>query len=114
MATIVTGVGYPGTISTASGGKVTAATPTTTPQQVIGPRPERQSIVFANPGSVAVFVYPLLLASGLPNSPSVASPQGSFQVLGGGLLTITGECQLAWGAFAASGTGAITIMESNV
>jgi hypothetical protein len=70
--------------------------------------------MFHNCGSVALFVYPLTLASGLPNSPSVASPQGSFQVMPGGLLTISGECQLAWGAFAASGSGSLTISESNI
>jgi hypothetical protein len=114
MATIVTGVGSPGTISTATGGKVSGATVGTVGAQVIAGNPARQSIIFHNPGTTNVSVYPLLNATGGTNSPSSGNPAGSFQVLPGGLITITGECQGAWGAWGASATNYLTIMQSNL
>jgi hypothetical protein len=111
MSLILQGVGASGSVGPTSGGKVSAASPKTVPATVVAGNPARQSITFANPGSVAVFVYPTINAAGGPNSPSAAAPQGSFQILPGGLLTISGECQLSWGAFVGSVTGALTIME---
>jgi len=114
MTMILVGVGSPGTISSANGGKVTGVLVVTTGGQVIAANPPRQSITFHNPGTTNVFVYPMLNATGGANSPSSANPSGSFQVLPGGLITVTGECQGAWGAFGASATNYLTIMESNV
>jgi hypothetical protein len=114
VATVFVGVGSPGTVSTANGGKVSAVNPTTSPGQVIAANPPRQSLIFHNPGTTNIFVYPLLNATGGVNSPSSGNLGGSFQVLPGGLITITGECQGAWGAFGASATNYLTIMESNV
>jgi hypothetical protein len=114
MAAINTIVGFPGTISSASGGKVTAAAPSPVGQQVVGLNTARQSLIFHNPGTVALFVYPTVNAAGGVNSPSNTSLQGSFQVLPGGMLTVTGEIQTPWGAFSASGVGSLTISESNI
>jgi len=94
----------------------------TTPQNVISGNPARQSMVFHNPGSVDVFIFP---NSGYANvsavsrtvfAPTTSALGGCFRVYGnGGSLTITGECQLGWGAFSASGSGnPLTVMESNV
>jgi hypothetical protein len=113
---INTSVGSPGTVSSASGGKVTAQNAiTTVGAQVVAQNPQRVSIVFHNPGANNIFVYPLVNALGGVNAPTNAAPGGSFEVFPGGLLTISGECQTAWGAFANTGTtNALTIMESNL
>ena len=113
MATIITGVGSPGTVSGANGGKLTASNPRTTGAQVLAANPARQSIIFHNPGPTNVFVYPMLNATGGVNAPTNVNPAGAFIVMAGGLLTVSGECQGSWGAFSASGTGDLTIMETN-
>jgi hypothetical protein len=113
MAQIIAFVGSPGTISGANGGKVWAANPGNTGTQVLASNTARQSIIFHNPGPTNVFVYPMLNATGGANSPTNINPSGSFLVMPGGLLTVSGECQGSWGAFSASGTGDLSIMESN-
>jgi hypothetical protein len=100
-------------VGPANGGKVTASNPSTVPGQVLAANPARQSIVFHNPGPTNVFVYPLLNAIGGANAPTNVNPAGAFIVMPGGLLTVSGECQGSWGAFSASGTGDLTIMETN-
>jgi hypothetical protein len=107
-------VGSPGTASIANGGKVYAAVVGTSGAQVVAGNPTRQSIIFQNPGSGRVNIYPTVNATGGVNAPSNASPQGSFQILPGASMTITGECQVAWGAFAAGANSPLTILESNV
>jgi hypothetical protein len=114
MGQIFWGVGASGSIGPTNGGKVSAAVPTGTPGQVLAANAARQSVTFHNPGSTNVFVYPLLNATGGANSPSNAVPAGAFQIFPGGLLAISGECQGAWGAFGASATNYLTIMESNL
>lgn len=113
---INTGVGSPGTVSSASGGKVWPINGLgTSPIQVIAANPQRVALTFHNPGTIAVYVAPLLTATGATLVPSAGALGGCFEVFPGGLLTITGECQFAWQAFAASaGTVGLTIMESNV
>jgi hypothetical protein len=114
MGQIFWGVGSPGTVSTATGGKVSGATVGTVGAQVIAGNAARVSISFENPGSGSLFVYPVTNAAGAPNTPSNANPAGSFVVMPGAMLTISGECQLAWGSFAANASSPLTIMESNL
>jgi hypothetical protein len=103
-------------IGPASGGKVTPINNLgTVALQVIGPNAYRSMITFANPGTVTVYVAPLLNAQGAAFTPSLAALGGTFPVFAGGLLTLTGECQTGWQAFAASGTNnPFTVSESNV
>jgi hypothetical protein len=114
MGQIFWGVGSSGSVGAANGGKVSAATVGTVGAQVVAGNSARQSVTFHNPGTTNVFVYPLLNATGGANSPSSGNPAGSFQIFPGGLITIAGECQGAWGAFGASATNYLTTMESNL
>lgn len=113
---IISGVGSPGTVGPASGGKVTPLNAVgTVGAQVIAANSQRVKISFHNPGTQIAYVYPLLTATGSANAPTIANPGGSFQVFPGALLEIGGECQGAWGAFAAAGgTNPLTVMESNI
>jgi hypothetical protein len=114
MGTIFWGVGSPGTASvTANGGRSSAIVGVSGAQVVAG-NPARQRITFSNPGVTNVFVFPLLNATGGVNSPNSGNPAGSFQLLSGSQIVIAGECQGAWGAFGASATNYLTIMESNL
>lgn len=119
MTTIV-GVGSPGAVASASGGKLYAwnTLDATTPIQVAPANPQRQELLFHNPGDVDVFVYPqykLNTGSDVANAPTVAAPGGAFRIYAnGGSLTIKGECQQAWYALCASSTGKpLTVMDSN-
>ena len=103
-------------IGPASGGKVTPINNLgTTAIQVIGQNVNRATITFANPGTVTVYVAPLTNAQGASFTPSLASLGGTFPVFAGGFLTLTGECQTGYQAFAASGANnPFTVSESNV
>lgn len=116
MTSIIAGIGGSPVVSSASGGKVTPInTLNTTPASVVGINPSRMSITFHNPGTVDVYVYMLVTATGAAAAPSLSSLGGCFKVFAGGLLVITGECQGAWGAFSASLTNQpLTVMESNL
>lgn len=120
MTEIIAGVGSPGTISLASGGRVYAYNNLdTTPEQVAGPNPARQSITFHNPGTIDIFVAPSVVQNGgsdSPLSPTTAALGGCFRVYAnGGTLVLTGEVQKPWQAFSASASGnALTVMDSNV
>lgn len=117
---IFTGVGSPGTLSLASGGRVYAYNDiSTTPQQIVGPNPARQRITIHNPGTVDIFVAPAFIVnsgSDVALVPSNASLGGCYRVYAnGGSLVISGECQKPWQAFAASGTtNPLTVDDSNV
>lgn len=118
---IISGVGSPGTIGPASGGKLYAfnALDAVTAQQVAAANTARTQLTFHNPGDVDVFVFPAFkqnTGSNAANSVTVAAPGGSFRVFAnGGTFIATGECQGAWNALAASGSGkALTVMDSNV
>lgn len=120
MGIISTGPGSPLAFSSASGGKLYAfnALDAVTPQVVAAANTSRQKITFHNPGAVDIFVYPaykINTGSAVANAPTVAAPGGSFRVYAnGGSLEVSGECQDAWSALAASGsTGALTVMDSN-
>lgn len=116
MGLIQTGPGSPLAFSAANGGKVWPInTLGTSPIPVIGGNPSRQSITFHNPGTINVYVAMVSNAVGAVLTPSLAALGGTFVVFPGGFLIITGECQLAWQAFSASGSNnPITVMESNI
>lgn len=115
MATF-SGVGSPGTVASASGGKVTPFIISGTfPTLAIAGNPQRQSITFHNPGTINIYVSPTLTATGAALNPSLGALAGCFIIFPGALLIISGECQTPWQAFAASGSNnPLTIMESNI
>jgi hypothetical protein len=119
--TVFTGVGSPGTVSTASGGNPIAFnTISTTPQQVVGGNAARRKITFHNPGTIDIFIAPATtVVAGGSDTPFVPSPSalgGCFLVYAnGGTLTIDGECQKAWQAFSRTGSNQpLTILTSHV
>jgi hypothetical protein len=120
MSRITTSVGSPGTVGSASGGRTYSFNNiSTVPQQIVGGNPQRQRITIHNPGTVDVFVAPasvIINGSDVALVPSNAALGGCFRVYAnGGSLTIDGECQKPWQAFAASGsTNPLTVMDSNV
>lgn len=120
MGIISTGPGSPLAFSSASGGKVypyNGINPNTS-TVVLPANPSRQSLTFHNPGPNDIFVYPQFQAAGSAIVASNAALGGTFRVFGnGGALTITGECQYVWFAFAVTGAGntnPFTAMESNI
>src|SRR5882672_3744035 len=130
MGIISTGPGSPLAFSSASGGKVYGYNniAEATPRVVAQPNPSRQKITFHNPGSNDIFIAPSFVQNTLGTAttnptntalvPSNAALGGCWRVYGnGGVLSIEGECQGAWQAFAVTGAGTtnpLTVMESNV
>lgn len=123
MGWIGTGPGSPLAFSSASGGKVYAYNVINEALvTLVAPaNPSRQKIVFHNPGTTDVFIYPQYVIVGgsqVALNPSNATLGGCWRVYGnGGTLTVEGECQFAWFAFALTGGGAaapLTVMDSNV
>ncbi len=125
--TIFTGVGAPGTVSSASGGKVYGYNNiSTTPREVAPANPARQKISFHNPGTIDIYIAPAVVQNVLGTSPSVpsnvtlvptTSALGGCRTVyaNGGTLDITGECQGAWQALSASAsTNPLTVTDSNV
>jgi len=102
-----------------SGGKVYAYNDLSTTPEVVAPKnPQRLRITFHNPGTVDVFIAPanvINTGSQVPLVPSTSALGGCFRIYAnGGSLTIDGECQGAWQAFAASATGnPLTVVDSN-
>lgn len=119
MGIIQVNPGSPLTIGGGSGQKIYAFNNlSTTPEQVAGSNPSRQSITFHNPGTVDIFIAPAYVqntGSDVALAPTTGALGGCFRVFAnGGSLTITGECQKAWQAFSASASGnPLTVMESN-
>ena len=102
-----------------SGGKVFAYNAlTTAPAQVAAANPSRTSITFHNPGTVDIFIAPAQIQTSGSNTafaPTTAALGGCFRLTATSNLTITGECQGAWQAFAASGTtNPLTVIDTNV
>ena len=119
-----------------SGGKVYAFNNLGTSPQVVAPsNSKRTTIVFDNPGSVDVIVFPCnaqavdpawTSASSLDSgntsisnialTPTTALLGGGYRIYGnGGSRTFTGECQGAWQALAISATNnPLTVTDSNV
>lgn len=120
MGIIQTNPGSPLTIGGGSGNKIYGFNNiTTATAQVVAGNSSRQSITFHNPGDVDIFIAPLAVintGSQVNFTPTTSALGGTFRVFAnGGALTVTGECQCAWQAFSASGSGKpLTIMESNV
>jgi len=104
------------TIGPTSGGKVTPINSLNTAMQIIlAGNPQRSSISFHNPGTVVVYVAPLLNALGQTFTPTLSALGGTFQIGPGATLTLGGECQFGWQALAAIGVNnPLTVMESNV
>lgn len=105
--------------SSASGGKVYAYNNiTTVAAQVAAANPSRQKITFHNPGTVDIYIAPAYVVNTGTNvalAPTTAALGGCFIIYAnGGTLELSGECQGAWKAFAASGTtNPLTVMDSN-
>lgn len=119
--TIFSGVGAPATVGPASGGKVYAfnALDATTPQEVAPANPSRRGLTFHNPGDVDMFIFPQYVqttGANVANTVTTSALGGAFRVYAnGGTLIISGECQGAWYALAASSTGKpLTVMDSNI
>lgn len=91
----------------------------TAPAVVLAANAGRASCTFHNPGSVDIFVAPSLQitsGSSATLTPSTTALGGCFRVYAnGGTLILTGECQGAYQAFAASGANnPLTVTESNI
>jgi hypothetical protein len=120
MTEIITSVGSPGTISSASGGRVYAFNNlSTTPQQVVGQNSARQSITFHNPGTVDIFVAPAFVQNNGSDVALIPTPTtlgGCFRLYAnGGTLVVSGECQKPWQSFSATGSSnPLTVIDSNV
>lgn len=121
--------GGPQAFNGANGGKIygynnitNAANTTVAPGN-----PQRQKITFHNPGTQDIFVSQTLIQNTVGTAPT-SNPSdvaftptttlygGCFRVFAnGGTLEITGECQKAWQALAASGTtNQLTVVDTNV
>lgn len=123
------GLGGPQTFSSASGGKIYGYNniSESAPRVVAQGNPSRQQITFYNPGSANIFVGPSFVqnilgtAPGTPSNvalvPTSSLTGGCFLVsANGGTVTLSGECQGAYQAIGASGSGSaspLTVMESN-
>ena len=119
MATITTNVGSPGTISRASGGRTLAFNAiTTTPVQVLGANPQRQSITVHNPGTNTIYFAPMFVqntGSDVALTPTTAALGGCILVGPGLTQILTGEVQKPYQAFANAGsTNPLTIIDSNI
>lgn len=113
---ILGGVGAAQSFSSASGGKVYPYNALTTLVQVVPANPSRQKLTFHNPGTVDVFVGPVVNYNGATMTPTTVAYGGTFRVFAnGGTLVVEGECTTAWQALSATGGAAIlTVMDSNL
>lgn len=118
---ILSNPGGSGTVSTATGGKIYAYNTITSANNVpvVAANPQRRKITFHNPSDVDILISPTQSFNGsvfATLTPTNAAKGGGFTVFGnGGTLIIEGECQQAWQALAASGSGkALTVMDTNV
>jgi len=122
MSGPIFGVGSPGTVGPASGGKVYAYNALTTLTTVAPANQSRTKITFHNPGTVDILVSMLTAyTSASASSPSTLTPTtsaygGCFRIFAnGGTLIVDGECQQAWQALTSDGSsGKLTVMDSNV
>lgn len=114
-------VGGAQSFAQANGGKIRAYNNiSTTPAVVLAANQYRQRVIFHNPGDVDIFIAPSVAlnsaGSDVALSPTTSALGGCWRVFSnGGTLEISGECQGAWQAFAASGSSKpLTVMDSNV
>lgn len=118
---VISGItGGPLAFSSASGGKIRAYNNihNVTLRTVAPANPSRQKITFHNPGTVDIFIGPTYVqtsGSDVAFAPTTSNYGGCFRLFAnGGTLELTGECQGAWQALAASGTtNPLTVMDSN-
>lgn len=102
-----------------SGGKVYSYNTLTTTPGVVAPANQfRTKITFHNPGTVDIFIAPQYVVntgSNVALVPTTSALGGCWRVYAnGGTLTIDGECQGQWQAFAASATGnPLTVIDTN-
>jgi hypothetical protein len=125
-------VGSPGSVlanASASGGKIYGYNNISEFGLVIvaQPNPQRQKIVFFNPGTQDLFIAPLFVQNVLgtaPTTPSNVALVPSLAARGGCIklkannlpIELTGEVQGGWQAFAdvtAGANNALTVIESN-
>lgn len=107
---IQTSVGSPGTVSAASGGYTYAINNlSTTPQNILPVDPQRYLITVHNPGAVDAFFAPVSAqntGADVALAPTPSALGGCYRIFAnGGTLVISGECQKAWQALSASGSG---------
>jgi hypothetical protein len=107
---VETSVGSPGTVSAASGGFTYAYNNiSTTPIQVLPVGAQRQSFTVHNPGTVDIFIAQMFVQNtdtDVALSPTTSALGGCWRCFAnGGSLKFSGECQKAWQAFSASGSG---------
>lgn len=122
MGIVITGPGSPLSIGGGSGAKIYRYNNFGATLGVIVPaNPQRQSVTFYNPGAVDAYIAPMVAFTSasapapVALSPSLGALGGCFIVYAnGGSLKLTGECQGAWQAFAASGGNKFTVVDSNV
>lgn len=120
MTSIIANVGSPGTMGSAGGGRVYARNDiSTTPAQIVGSNPQRQSIWVHNPGTVDCYVAPTVVqntGSDAALTPGPGALGGCIIVYAnGGSVLISGECQKPWQCFSATGSGnPLTVIDSNV
>jgi hypothetical protein len=113
MGTIIS-KGGPLAFFGANGGKSTPCSLGTSPAPIIGVNPDRQGIMFHNPGSATAYVAPTTTAVGAPLVPTLSALAGTFQIPSGGTLVLMGEMQCAWQGFSASMGNPLTVFESNI
>lgn len=118
---IFSGVGASPTFNSASGGKVYAYNTIndTTLTQVAPANTDRRRITFHNPGTIDVYIVPQYVqttGSNVANTVAIGALGGALLVFAnGGTLVIEGECQGAWEALSASGSGnPLTIVDNNL
>ena len=103
-----------------SGGKVYAYNNLSTTPEVVAPANQfRTQLTFHNPGTVDVFIAPMVQVnngSQVPLGPTTSALGRCFRVYAnGGQRTIRGECSGQWQAFSASPSGnPLTVMDSNI
>lgn len=126
MLLVSGGAGGSYAVGPTSGGKVYAFNNIgATPKLVAPTNPQRTGINFYNPGPVNIWVAPQFVqslnsvAAGSSNvalSPNAAALGGCYLVYAnGGQISLIGECQGAWQAFAATGSAnPLTVSDSNV
>jgi hypothetical protein len=98
----------------ANGGKSTPCTLSTTTAPVIGINPERQTIMFHNPGTSTAYIAPTATATGAALVPTLSALAGCFSIPAGATLVLQGEMQCSWQGFAAAMGNPLTVFESNV
>jgi hypothetical protein len=113
MGTIIS-KGGPLAFAGANGGKSTPVSLGTTTAPLVGANPDRQSIMFHNPGSATAYVAPTTIATGAALVPTLAALAGCFTIPAGASLVLNGEMQCAWQGFASALGNPLTVFESNI